>query len=68
MEELEIIEIKREKDGSVSLCVNGNKIDLKNTLGIHLDVRYDSDNAIIELKTVNRVCMLNFGCRMDSLK
>ena len=65
MQELEKIEITREKDGSVSLIVNGEKIETEQTLGIHLDVNYRDGECFLELTRVERVAMLNFGTPLN---
>lgn len=65
MRELEKIEIIREENGSVSLIVNNEKVEMSNTIGIHLDINCQDDVAYLELTRVERVAMLNFGKPLD---
>lgn len=65
MEELKKIEIVRNEDGSVSLIVNDKKVETKDTIGIHIDVKSDGDFSFIELTRVERTAMLNFGKKLD---
>lgn len=58
--DLEKIEITKEKDGNVSLYLNGEKVKMDKVTGIHLDIRYTDNDAFLDLKTINRVAMLNF--------
>lgn len=58
---LEKIEIVSNGEGGIKLFVNGEKADLKDTIGIHLDVRYDTENTsgvVFELTVKKRICML----------
>lgn len=58
---LEKIEIVPNEEGGIKLFVNGERVDLKDTIGIHLDVRYDTENTggvVFELTTKKRICML----------
>lgn len=68
LQDLEEVRIVREENGGCGLYVNGEKIDTKNTLGIHLDIRYDDDELLMELTTRNRVCILNYGERLDVIR
>ena len=59
---LEKIEIVPNEEGGIKLFVNGQRVDLKDTIGIHLDVRYDAENtggAVSELTVKKRICMLS---------
>lgn len=65
VKQLKKIEIIQEQNGGVGLYVNGEKVDITNTLGINLDVRYDDGVALIEVTTRNRVCILNYGDKIE---
>ncbi len=58
---LEKIEIVPNGEGGIKLFVNGERVDLKDTIGTHLDVRYDTENTggvVFELTVKKRICML----------
>lgn len=58
MVELEKIEILRKENGGVSLYVNGEGVDLKDVLGIHIDVNHSDDATFIELTERKRIGIL----------
>lgn len=59
VQDLKEIKITPNGKGGVQLFVNGEKIDLKDTTDIHLDLSHSEGGGMVfELSTRKRVCFL----------
>ena len=59
VQDLKEIKIIPNGKGGIQLFVNGEKVDLKDTTDIHLDIYHDEERGMVfELSTRKRICFL----------
>lgn len=59
VENFEKIEIIPNEHGGIQLFINGEKIDLKDTIDVHIDLVIDEEhNRVFEITARKRLCFM----------